>query len=47
MLCMIKVSSEIGQTGQVTMDQLYQLSTIEGTEKGIGAGQEGTLTCCC
>lgn len=47
MLCMIKLSSEIGQTGQVAMDKLYQMSTSGGAEEGIGAGQEGTLTYCC
>lgn len=43
MLCMIKVSSEIGQTSQVTMNQLHQLSATGGAEEETEAGQEGTL----
>jgi len=28
------------------LDHLYQLPKPGGVERGIGAGQEGTLTCC-
>lgn len=40
---MIKVSSEIVQTGQVPMDQLYQLATTGGAEREQEQGKRNLL----